>query len=293
MTIAIIGKSGQLAQELLDTKPSGMFCSFFGRDDIDILSTESINKTLDSIEPNGLINASAYTQVDKAEEEPEQAFAINEIAVANLCHYAKKKNIPFIHISTDFVFDGDSTRPYKTSDNPNPLNVYGASKLAGEMAIQDIYPENSSIIRTSWLYSHYGNNFVKTMLRLFQEKDEIRVVSDQYGCPTSATGLARFLWYLLDLSERELIYHWSDKMVNSQGISWYQFAIEIQKVAFEKGLIQSKIPIIPISTSEYPTAAKRPQYSVLDCYNLDPDTKNEQPDWLNKLLFQIENIFHS
>jgi len=258
--VLIIGKNGQVAWELKQTCPEHITAQAFGREDIDITSPKNIEAALDAFKPGVIINAAAYTAVDKAESDKDNAYLINATAAEYLAKAAKQHGIRLIHISTDFVFDGSKNTPYAVNDTPNPINVYGASKLAGEQAVTQYCPENSAVVRTSWVYSNHGNNFVKTMLRLMAERDELNVVSDQIGCPTNAKGLAQFLWQLAEQESLEPIYHYSDLGV----ASWYDFAIAIQDIALGKGKLKRKIPINPISSSQYPTPAKRPIYSVLE-----------------------------
>ncbi|MBE0349638.1 dTDP-4-dehydrorhamnose reductase [Pseudoalteromonas lipolytica] len=259
MKVLIIGKNGQVAWELQQTCPSHIHAKAFGRENIDITNPNSIEAVISTFQPAVIINAAAYTAVDKAESDKDNAYLINATAVEYLAKAAHKHSIRFIHISTDFVFDGSKNKPYTVSDKANPINVYGASKLAGEQAIAKYCPENSAIVRTSWVYSSHGNNFVKTMLRLMAEKDELNVVSDQIGCPTNARGLARFLWQLAVLESLEPIYHYSDLGV----ASWYDFAVAIQEIAYDAGKLEKKIPIKPIPASNYPTPAKRPVFSLM------------------------------
>jgi dTDP-4-dehydrorhamnose reductase len=256
--IVVIGKSGQVAWELAQLNTDHCL-NFYGRNEIDITSMDSIDRVLGSMSIDAIINASAYTAVDLAEEEVEQAFAINATAVKNLAEFCKVKMIHFTHISTDYVFGGDKGSPYLPEDEYNPQSVYGESKMEGEKEILAIYPDNSCIIRTSWVYSSHGNNFVKTILRLLREKEELNVIDDQIGSPTYAVDLAKAC---LKASESNItgIYHWTDEGI----CSWYDFAIAIQNQALVTGLITNKILIKPISTSAYPTAAKRPHYSVLN-----------------------------
>lgn len=259
MKALIVGKNGQVAWELQQTCPAHVQAKAVGREDIDITNPKSIEAALDAFKPDVIINAAAYTAVDKAESDKDNAYLINATAVEYLAKAAKQHGIRLIHISTDFVFDGTNNTPYHVDDTPNPINVYGASKLAGEKAVLEYYPENSAIVRTSWVYSSHGNNFVKTMLRLMAEKDELNVVSDQIGCPTNAKGLAQFLWQLVEQESLNPIYHYSDLGV----ASWYDFAIAIQEIALAKGLLEKKIPIKPIASALYPTPAKRPTYSLM------------------------------
>lgn len=274
MNVLIIGKSGQVAWELLQSCPEHINVVALGRKDIDITSEESIESAISTHKPSVIINASAYTAVDKAESDHENAYLINATAVKLIAKVTCKHNIRLLHISTDFVFDGSKNTPYQVDDTTKPLNVYGASKLAGEEAIRQNYTENSSIVRTSWVYSSHGNNFVKTMLRLMSEKEALNVVSDQIGCPTNANGLAKYLWSLAEQEGLDQIYHYSDLGV----ASWYDFAVAIQDIAFKKGLLDKKIPIKPIPASAYPTTAKRPVYSIMhQCYR-------GQSHWRSSLL---------
>ncbi|TMP78763.1 dTDP-4-dehydrorhamnose reductase [Pseudoalteromonas phenolica] len=259
MNALIVGKNGQVAWELMQTCPEHINAVALGRGDIDITSQENIESAIVAHKPSVIINASAYTAVDKAESDQENAYLINATAVEFLAKAACKHNIRLLHISTDFVFDGSKNTPYQVDDKTNPINVYGASKLAGEEAIKQNYPQNSSIVRTSWVYSSHGNNFVKTMLRLMSEKETLNVVSDQIGCPTNASGLAKYLWQLAEQESLDQVYHYSDLGV----ASWYDFAVAIQDIAFEKGLLEKKISIQPIPASAYPTPAKRPSFSLM------------------------------
>ena len=263
MKAIIIGKNGQVANELKAVAPEGFEILTLGRAEVDICSYTEVSKIVKEFNPSVIINAAAYTAVDKAEAEVEAAYAINKEAVAVLAKVSKENNSRFIHVSTDFVFDGNSSTAYKEVSKTNPSGVYGASKLAGEEAVKELYPENSSIIRTSWVYSTFGNNFVKTMLKLMTEKEQLSVVADQIGCPTYAKGLAVFLWAVAVKERINQIYHWSDAGV----ASWYDFAMAIQSIGLEQGLIKNKIPIKAIPSSEYPTPAKRPNFSLLNISN--------------------------
>lgn len=261
MNVVIIGKNGQLASELYAAIPNQSYATALGRNEIDLNSPDDILAKLKELNPGVVINAAAYTAVDKAEHEPEAAYALNSTAVQYLTAACQKLSCRFIHISTDFVFDGSQRRAYLPGDNAAPLGIYGTSKYAGEQKIAQSGYANTVIVRTSWVYSIYGANFVKTMLRLMTDKSELSVVVDQIGSPTSASGLATFLWKLATEKEVRKVYHWSDLGV----ASWYDFAVEIQDLAIEYGLLNSKIPLKPILTSQYPTPAKRPQFSLLNC----------------------------
>ncbi|WP_259365357.1 dTDP-4-dehydrorhamnose reductase [Colwellia sp. BRX10-3] len=259
MKIIVIGKSGQLAWELsqLSTSEQAIVC--LGRDDVDLQDIPALVNCFKQYNAVGVINASAYTAVDQAEGDVENAFALNAKAVGNLAQACKTLSVPFVHISTDFVFHGDKGAPYLPGDEINPLGVYGASKAQGEQLIANIYPEHSAIIRTSWVYSTHGNNFVKTMLNLMATKPELGVISDQIGTPTYAKGLAQACIASLN-SQVVGVHHYTDTGV----ASWYDFAVAIQNIGVELGLLDKKIAIKPITTAQYPTPAKRPHYSVLD-----------------------------
>ncbi|HFQ4975257.1 TPA: dTDP-4-dehydrorhamnose reductase [Vibrio vulnificus] len=265
MKAIVIGRNGQVAYELLATCPKNFSVQCFGRHELNVMDAVELAKVIGEVRPEVIINASAYTAVDKAETEQYAAFALNRDAVANIATVARENNIRLLHISTDFVFDGTKTTPYEVNDTPNPVNIYGESKLAGEKMISEIYPGNSAIIRTSWVYSTHGNNFVKTMLRLMSEKESLSVVSDQIGSPTYAKGLAVYLWQLAEQESLLPIYHYSDLGV----ASWYDFAMSIQEIAFEKKLLSKKIPIYAISSDAYPTQAKRPAFSLLNKENTE------------------------
>jgi dTDP-4-dehydrorhamnose reductase len=277
MKAVIIGKSGQLAQELVAVLPECIEYLSLGRNDTDITNYDELSEKIGLFQPNVIINASAYTAVDKAEADIDSAYLINDKAVEIMAKIAKENNCRFIHVSTDFVFDGESNLAYEVGCIPNPNSVYGASKLAGELTIKKTYPENSVIVRTSWVYSTFGNNFVKTMLRLMKEKEQLGVVADQIGCPTNAKGLAQFLWLLASKHTIDQVYHWSDAGV----ASWYDFAVAIHELGLKHGLLDRKIPISAILTSEYPTPAKRPKFSLLNTASSMTIMKNDH--WMTNL----------
>ena len=239
-------------------------------------------------EPDLIINAAAYTAVDKAETYIETAFAVNEKAVTLLAQAAHEADIPLFHISTDYVFDGTSSVPYKETDPVNPQSVYGASKLAGEQVLERTHTKHI-ILRTSWVFGSTGNNFVKTMLRLGKEREELSVVADQHGCPTSARSIAEVLWQLAEkyVSERTLpwgVYHFS----NSPACSWHEFACEIFEQAVKAGVLERKPVVQPITTAEYPTPAKRPAWSVLDFEKVESLVERKVPRWHETLKDIIE-----
>lgn len=259
--IAITGANGQLGQTLMR---SALFEQHellaLGRDDMDITVQANVSATLDSLKPDIIINAAAYTAVDAAETHPEEAYSINEQGVKHLARWAKAKKAHLIHISTDFVFAGEKNRPYRVDDPTGPISLYGQSKLAGEKMLTTLLPGKATIVRTAWLYSPYNTNFMKTMLRLMRERDSLHVVDDQIGTPCSTASLVSCLHAIVELNAPGATYHWTDAGV----ASWYDFAVAIQEEALALSLLDRAIPIHPISTEKYKTAATRPAYSVLD-----------------------------
>jgi dTDP-4-dehydrorhamnose reductase len=260
MVVLVTGANGQLGQSLqfIAKNYPELHFIFCSSSDLDITNLESCQAVFLKIKPNYCINAAAYTAVDKAESEPEKANLINVIGPKNLAVVCKEFSSVLLHISTDFVFDGSKNIPYNETDIPNPTGVYGQTKLDGENAIQAVF-ENYYIIRTSWVYSQFGNNFMKTMLRLASERDSISVVNDQIGTPTNAVDLAECLVKIITSnshlpSSNFGIYNFS----NEGQCSWYDFAKEIFKIN------KIEIDLKPIPTSSFPTPAKRPKYSVLD-----------------------------
>lgn len=254
--ILVTGASGQLGSEikLLAVNHPQHEWFFVDRQQMPLDDLEGIGKALENIKPTIILSCAAYTAVDKAESEPEIAKLINELAVETIAKYAKENQVKMIHISTDYVFDGDSSTPLKEEAPTSPINVYGATKLGGELACLQYNPE-TIIIRTAWVYSKFGNNFVKTMQRLMQERESISVVNDQVGSPTYAADLAKAMLHIL-FSGKWIsgIYHYS----NEGEINWYKFALAIK----ELGGYACEVNGIPASS--YPTPAKRPNYSLLD-----------------------------
>lgn len=292
MKILIIGQSGQLASELIATCPEGIEAKAFGRAALDITDAGAVLSLLEKEQPICVINASAYTAVDKAESDRDAAFAINRDAVANIASACKALNIRLLHVSTDFVFGPISAAasgeiaPLQPSAPCAPMGVYGESKLAGERAITELLPESSVIVRTAWVYSAHGNNFVKTMLNLMVSKPKLNVIYDQIGSPTWAKGLAKWLWQVAKMPDAKGIYHWTDAGV----ASWYDFAKAIQSLALEKGLLDTAIPINPIPTSDYPTPAKRPGYSVLDKTSAEALTGIAPRYWREQLSDMLDEL---
>ncbi|AQS35367.1 dTDP-4-dehydrorhamnose reductase [Shewanella psychrophila] len=259
----IIGKHGQLAQALIASKPRCIDATVMGRDDVDIGSVDSILASIELTRADLIINTAAYTQVDAAESQRGQAFLVNRDGAGNIALAAKQSQIRLIHLSTDYVFNGLQNKAYSVNDKPNAINVYGTSKLAGEQAVLAAKYEEASIVRSSWLYSPFGTNFVKTMLRLMGEKSELSIIDDQTSCPTSASELGQFIWALSQQENLAPIYHWSD----AGKASWYQFALAIQDIALNLGKLDTRIPIKPISSKQFSSAASRPKFSLLDITN--------------------------
>ncbi len=262
MKLLITGANGQLGQALIAACVArNISFTATTRADFDICQPENIDEQLALHQPSIVVNAAAYTAVDKAESEPDQAFLINEFGVKNLAIACKHRDIPLIHISTDYVFAGNANRPYQTTDDCDPQTVYGASKLAGERAIAAILPSHL-IIRTAWLYSEYGNNFVKTMLRLANLRDSVSVVDDQIGCPTYASDLAKVI---LAVADKLLEPYWQTygiyHFVGNEMMSWFEFAKKIMTI--RENISAKTVKVSAISSAQYPTAAKRPGYSVL------------------------------
>jgi dTDP-4-dehydrorhamnose reductase len=261
MKVLIVGAQGQLGQELQRLCPPRIECLSVGRAELDITSRAGVLERVADVQPEVIINSAAYTAVDGAEANPDLAVEVNAQGSANLAMAAQTIGARVIHVSTDFVFDGAADRPYPPDHITRPLGVYGHSKLAGENRMQEILPLNSVIVRTAWLYSALGDNFVKTMLRLMNEREQLGVVSDQVGAPTWARGLAAALWRLLDFPAAHGVYHWTDNGC----CSWYEFARAIYAGGRELGLVNQEVQLDAITTQDYPTPARRPQYSVLDC----------------------------
>lgn len=256
MVILVTGANGQLGQSIKKVESNYPEFTFIYQNsqELDITNLDSCKVAFEKYKPQYCINTAAYTAVDKAETDQEKAFLVNQTGAKNLALVCKEFEATLLHVSTDFVFDGENTSPYKTTDATNPINVYGLSKLKGEEEIAEIV-QNYFVVRTSWVYSEFGNNFKKTMLRLAETRDEISVVNDQIGRPTYAPNLAV---YLLDLIKNKNTDFGIHNYADAKICSWYEFALDI----FKENNIQIKVN--PIPASQYPTPAKRPKYSVLD-----------------------------
>jgi dTDP-4-dehydrorhamnose reductase len=282
MNILVTGGNGQLSiciKNLKDKLPEANFI-FVNRLELDITNNIAVNSFFQRNDIQYCINCAAYTAVDMAERDKENAFNVNVIGTKNLAIACDNKGATLIHISTDFVFDGNNNVAYNESDKPNPINVYGLSKLKGEKEIQNILKEHF-IIRTSWLYSEYGSNFLKTMLKLSETKSQINVVSDQIGTPTYARDLANVMLNIIKANTKEYgIYNYS----NQGETSWYEFATAIFKI------IKSNIIVKPILSSNYPTLALRPKFSVLDKTKIKNEFNIFIPHWQDSLKSAIKNL---
>ena len=278
--ITVNGSNGQLGKELAriaDGHPRFQF-TFLSREEFPLNDPEKTENWLDHHPVDIFIHCAAYTAVDKAESEKEKVFQVNAEAPGRIATLLSKKKSRLIFISTDYVFDGTSSTPLTEQAKPNPINLYGASKLEGERLVLQNNPA-SQIIRTSWLYSAYGNNFVKTMIRLMKERESVRVVQDQKGSPTYAGDLAGAIMQMIE-SNRFIpgIYHYS----NEGETDWFEFAVKIKK------LTNSTCKVLPMPSSGYPTPAKRPAYSLLDKSKIKKDYGLQIPDWETSLAYCID-----
>lgn len=274
--ILVTGAKGQLGSEIRATSQNYPFHFFFtDQEELDITNKESVEKFIQGNQIETVINCAAYTAVDKAETDQEIAYKVNRDAVGYLASAIQRTKGNIIHISTDYVFDGTSHKPYTPEDLANPQNIYGKSKWEGEELMRTYSPDNSLIIRTSWVYSEFGSNFVKTMLRLGNERDSLNVIDDQIGSPTYAADLAKAIVEIIPKQNHSGVktYHYSNEGV----CSWYDFAIEIMEKA------NLSCEIYPIPTSQYPTPASRPHYSVMEKSGLKSDYQLSIPYWKNSL----------
>jgi dTDP-4-dehydrorhamnose reductase len=261
LKVLVTGASGQVGRALQDTVPSGVEMRALTHAHLDISDAAAVRRTLADFSPAVVINAAAYTAVDRAESEPAAAAAINAAGPRHLAEGVLGiASARLLHISTDYVFDGRGTTPRRTEDSTAPLSVYGRSKLAGERAVLELLGNRAVVLRTAWVYAAAGSNFVLTMLRLMRERGAVRVVSDQYGSPTAAASVARALWRIAALPEVHGVLHWTD----AGTASWYEFACAIAADAQAEGLLARAPEVTPITTAEYPTPAPRPRNSTLE-----------------------------
>jgi dTDP-4-dehydrorhamnose reductase len=285
--VLITGAGGQLGRELQRTAPGGIELVSMSRAELDISDPDSVTRVIDDRGPELVINAAAYTAVDRAEEESELAVSINGQGPGHLARALASRGGRMIQISTDFVFAGDSGLPYGPDSETRPQSVYGCSKLEGERQVMAELPNSATIIRTAWVYSSFGSNFVKTMLRLMNERECIEVVGDQIGSPTWAFGLAGTIWHLAASVDATGIFHWTDAGV----ASWYDFAVAIRDQARKVGWVRvGQCRVEPTTTKARPSPAPRPHYGVLDKTSTWAFLGQRSPHWRGQLHRMIEEL---
>ncbi len=285
--ILLTGANGQLGWELQRARPDTVELIALGREALDISDADAVAQRVAELKPDWIINAAAYTAVDKAESDAANATAINVAGARHLAEAAAANGVRLAHVSTDFVFDGCKSRPYQPDDETNPAGVYGATKRDGEEAVREAMADEALIVRTAWVYSAHGVNFVKTMLRLMRDREELGVIEDQVGTPTWAAELAKVLYLAI---ERQLrgTYHWTDTGV----ASWYDFAVAIRDIGRSLGLIERDVMINPIPTEAYPTPAARPAYSVLSKDAMRQATGYTGMHWREALTNMMKELEH-
>lgn len=280
MRVLLTGANGQLGSCFQDRLPHGWTLWATDNSELDITDRDAVSLAVAEFSPDVILNAAAYTAVDKAEEDHIKAVCVNKNGPENLALAAERNSCLLIHISTDYVFDGQAIKPYAEDDHTNPLSVYGQTKLDGELAVINANPQ-AIIVRTAWVFSEYGNNFVKTMIRLGKERNSLSVVSDQFGCPTYAGDIASAIITLIKIKAEGGIYHFC----GDKSVPWSDFAKMIFAIAFKENVIKS-IPLVEeITTEQYPTPAKRPKYSILNCSKIN-GLGIQLSDW-EKALFNI------
>jgi dTDP-4-dehydrorhamnose reductase len=292
MKILITGAEGQVGKELVSiAKQHGLDVIAAGRAELEITQLKNIESAIQHHKPDLVINAAAYTAVDRAEEEQDIAYAINRDGAENLASVCKEQDIPLLHISTDYVFDGTNSEAYSEMDAVSPLGIYGISKWQGEEAIRQKLPQHI-ILRVAWVFGAQGNNFVKTMLRLAKDRDELNVISDQFGGPSPAKDIAKTLISLAETYQKEKTLEWGTyHYCGTEKTNWCNFSKEIFTQAKEKGLINKEIKVHAITTAEYPVPAKRPANSMLNCSKLKNTFGIEMPSWkkaLNEVLIELK-----
>jgi len=287
--IWIIGNAGMLGTELTNHFRD-TFGEIYATDrKVSILDTEALRQFANNKQIDWIVNCSAYTAVDKAEDDVEMCYALNETGVQNIATIAQEIGAKLIHISTDYVFDGTSSSPLTEDASTNAIGVYGASKLAGENRIREIAPDHF-IVRTAWLYGKYGNNFVETMIRLMTEKEQIGVIADQIGSPTTVTDLVSLIAEIISQKSNAFgTYHYS----NEGEISWHGFAEEIQRQSLELKILSKKIPVNALTTGQYPTRAKRPAYSLLNKSKVKSTFGVTVPNWQDSLNKYLTGKIHA
>jgi len=285
MRVLVAGPGGQLGTDLVAfLRQQGVEVLAPDMRQMNLLEPQSIREAVHSAAPQWVVNCAAYTQVDRAEQDVEAAFAVNRDGAGVLAEAAHAAGAWMLQVSTDFVFSGQSSAPYTEDDAPGPLGVYGQSKYEGELAVQQACTR-SMIVRTAWLYGVHGNNFVKTMLRLAGERDELRVVSDQTGTPTWTQDLVRALWDLMQEPQAG-VFHFSDE----GQASWYEFACAVVEEARALGFPLKARRVLPITTAEYPTPARRPAYSVLSKAKIQRLLRSPIPHWRDSLRAMLKEL---
>ena len=275
---------GQIGAAVFKAAPQQHEVVALTRAQLDIADSKAVARSLADIKADWVVNAAAHTAVDRAEDEPQLAKAVNDTAVGVLAAAAARENSRLLHLSTDFVFDGASGRAYTPNDATNPLSVYGATKLAGEHQV--LAAGRGIVLRTSWVYASAGKNFVLTMLKLMNERTQVNVVCDQIGSPTWAVSAAAAIWGLIDAAAEGGIYHWTDLGV----ASWYDFAVAIHEEALARGLLTRAAAVLPIPSAAYPTRAQRPSFSVLDTTQTRTLLKTPAQHWRHNLRKMLDEL---
>lgn len=279
MRVLITGAQGQVGKELMLSAPSHWHLQGFGSSELDISDTQQVNTVVQKLQPELIINAAAYTAVDKAQSDSQTADAVNHLGAENLARIAQQLHCPLLHISTDYVFSGEHTQPYTELDTPAPNSVYGESKWRGEQAIQSLCTQHI-ILRTSWVFGLHGHNFVKTMLRLGQDRNALSIVADQVGGPTSARSIAQVLWQIAQQHQNTGTCKWGTyHFSGAPTCSWYDFATEIFQQATALQLLERSPTLSPIKTCDYPAPAQRPAYSALDNSKIEQQFHIKPCDW--------------
>ena len=292
MKVLLTGSGGQLGRALLNSKPESVELIATTRTELDLSNAEACRTAIQNYQPDWVLNAGAYTAVDQAESEPELAHAINAGAPEAFAQELNQQGGRLLQVSTDFVFDGRQGSPYQVDQPTTPLGVYGASKAAGEKAIQRVFGEDDPrglILRTSWVVGPVGRNFALTMLRLHREREQLGVVADQVGCPSSTLNLATACWKAITLGSNTTlpaVMHWSD----AGAASWYDVAVAIGDIAQKLGLVDSAAKVNPITTADYPTPASRPSYSLLDCKSTRLALQLEGQHWQEALKHLLQHV---
>ena len=287
MKVLVAGAGGQVGEALVRTAPVNVELSAFRHRELDISDAASVDKCIERHAPNVIINAAAYTAVDRAETECDLARRINTHGPSSLAIAARAGGIRLIHISTNFVFDGTACEPYRPGSDTNPLAVYGLTKRDGDLAVMNELPDRSVVLRTAWVYSPGRRNFVDTMLNAMRVSRSVRVVADQVGTPTSARSLAQAIWKLVDRPDIHGLHHWTDAGV----ASWYDFAVAIAEEATARGLLPEGVTVTPITSEQYSTPARRPRYGVLDTTSLT-SLGIVPSHWRTELRRSLEGIPH-